>query len=238
MITLPPTSIPLPSPQADYQAPQLTNTLVVYRIAVADFAGREAALTALLTPAEQQQAARYARPADQQRFRVGRGCLRYLLGQRLGQPPATIALRTGRHGKPQLAEAAGVHFNVAHSGDWVVVALAAREIGIDMEQMMPDFDFTDVAVQRFSATEQRLLGLSPEPQVAFYHLWTQLEARGKATGFGLGAEEAQPAANGYPVAQWTVQNFGLVPGYSGALAYPADWQPVIQFRSLDPQLVG
>ncbi len=236
MITLPPTPLAATSWHAGYEAPQLANILVVYRLAVADFAGREPALTTLLTPAEQQQAARYARPADQLRFRVGRGGLRYLLGQRLGQPPATIALRAGRFGKPQLAEPAGVHFNVAHSGDWVVVALAAREIGIDLEQIVPDFDFADVAAQRFNSPERRLLALSHEPQLAFYHLWTQLEARAKASGLGLGDEELRPAAIGYPAAQWTVQNFSLIPGHPGALAYPADWQPVIQFRSLDARL--
>ncbi|AMR28562.1 hypothetical protein A0257_16650 [Hymenobacter psoromatis] len=223
---------------AGYLAPQLANTLVVYRLAVADFAEREDTLNALLTPAEQLHAARYVRPADQLRFRVGRACLRYLLGQRLGQPPATIALQTGSYGKPRLAEPAGVHFNVAHSGNWVVVALAAREIGIDLEQLIPDFDFADVAAQRFSDPERRLLALSREPQLAFYHIWTQLEARAKASGLGLGDEDLRPAANGYPAAQWTVQNFGLIPGHPGALAYPADWQPVIQFRSLDARLMG
>ncbi len=238
MIPLPPPPLSFTSVHAGYQAPQLANTLVVYRISVADFAECEAALTALLTPAEQQHAARYARPADQLRFRVGRACLRYLLGQRLGQPPATIALRTGSYGKPRLAEPAGVHFNVAHSGDWVVVALAAREIGIDLEYMVPDFDFADVVTQRFSDPERRLLALSHEPQITFYHIWTQLEARAKASGLGLGDEELRPAASGYPAAQWTVQNFGLIPGHPGALAYPADWQPVIQFRSLDARLIG
>jgi 4'-phosphopantetheinyl transferase len=232
--------IPLPSTciYTGYQVPQLANTLTVYRIAVADFIEREATLATLLTPSEQQHAAHYLRPADQLRFRVGRACLRYLLGQRLGQPPATIALRVGSYGKPQLAEPVGVHFNVAHSGDWVVVALAAREIGIDLEQLVPDFDFADVAAQRFSDPERRLLALSHEPQITFYHIWTQLEARAKASGLGLGDEELRPAAGGYPAAQWTVQNFGLIPDHPGALAYPADWQPVIQFRSLDARLIG
>ncbi|MGI4739589.1 MAG: 4'-phosphopantetheinyl transferase family protein [Janthinobacterium lividum] len=237
MTNLFPTPLVASNLQAGYQAPQLANTLVVYRLAVADFAGREAALQLLLTDAELQHAQRYARPADQLRFRVGRGCLRYLLGQRLGRLPAAIELRTGRFGKPQLAEPAGVHFNVAHSGDWVVVALAAREIGIDLEQMVPDFDFAEVAAQRFSPAEQLQLTLSPEPQLAFYHIWTQLEARAKASGLGLGDEALRPASSG-PPAQWTVQNFGLLPGHPGAVAYPADWQPVIQFRSLDPRLIA
>ena len=238
MIPLLPTPLPFTSAHTGYQVPQLANTLTVYRIAVADFAEREAVLATMLTPNEQQHAARYLRPADQLRYRVGRACLRYLLGQRLEQRPATIALQAGRYGKPQLAEPAGVHFNVAHSGDWVVVALAAREIGIDLEQLVPDFDFSDVAAQRFNDPERRLLALSHEPQMAFYHIWTQLEARAKASGRGLGDEELRPAASGSPTAQWTVQNFGLIPGHPGALAYPADWQPVIQFRSLDARLIG
>ena len=208
----------------------LTDTLTVYRIPIAAFAGLEHRLDALLTPAEQQRTARYAHYADQLRFRVGRAGLRYLLGQRLGLPPAAVPLRLSRFGKPQLAEPAGVHFNVAHSGEWVLIALAAREIGIDVEVQAPELDFASVAAYRFSATEQQYLAQSAQPQATFYQLWTQLEARTKATGTGL-SEATAPAAAG-----WTVRSFGVAPGYSAALAYPIDWQPVIQFRSLDARL--
>ena len=227
--TRPPAAPGLPPPLP----PALADTLVVYRVATAAFTGLDDYLDALLTPAERQRATRYAYPADRLRFRVGRAGLRYLLGQRLGLLPAAVALGLGRFGKPQLAPPAGLHFNVAHSGEWVLIALASHPVGVDVEWQAPMLDFAGVAAYRFSAAEQLLLAQSPQPQATFYQLWTQLEARTKAAGLGLSAEaDAAPAA-----APWSIRSFGVAPGYSAALAYPADWQPVIQFRGLDARLL-
>lgn len=205
----------------------LTDALTVYCVPTATFAGLDDHLHQLLTPAEQQRAARYVRPADRRRFRVGRAALRCLLGQRLGLAPAAVPLRLSPLGKPELAAPAGLHFNVAHSGEWVLIALAAKPVGIDVEEQDPALDFAAVAAARFGPADQQCLAQSPQPVTTFYQLWTQLEARAKATGLGLSTETGpDPAA-------WTVRNFGVAPGYAAALAYPAGWQPVIQFRRLD-----
>lgn len=220
--------------------PDTPSTLYVYRVAVAaadaTAAGAPAvlaALTSLLTPAERARAARYRQPADQARFVVGRASLRYLLGQRLGLAPAAVPLALNAYGKPQLLAPAGaqLHFNVAHAGAWVVLALGTRAVGIDVEKWELDFDFADVTAHCFSAAEQRYLALSADPRAAFYALWTRQEAWAKATGRGLGDE---PAALS-DLARWAVRSFEVAPGYPAALAYPASWQPVVWFGDFDAE---
>ncbi len=210
-------------------SPPAAETLTVHCVPLAAFAGLADRLNGLLPAAEQQRAARYARPADQLRFQVGRASLRCLLGQQLGLPPAAVPLRLSPWGKPELAGPAQLHFNVAHSGEWVLIALAARPVGVDVEEQNPALDFAEVAAHRFGPAEQRHLARSSQPVATFYQLWTRLEARAKAAGLGLSAE-TDPAG-------WTVRSFSVAPGYPAALAYPADWQPVIQFRRLGANLI-
>lgn len=223
----------LPPDQKLPAAPPLT----VYRMALTDFAPHETALRELLTPAERARAARLARLHDQSRFLVGRGCLRYLLGQRLEQAPTTIPLQLGRFGKPQLPRPAGVHFNVAHSGDWVLVAVGEREVGVDLEQQQPDFDFASVVAHCFSAAEQQGIYQSAEPREAFYSLWTRLEARAKAMGGGLSDDPTATLTGGY-IRPWAVHSFEVAPGYPGAVAYPADWKPAVLFRTFEASLIS
>lgn len=207
--------------------------LTIYRIAVADFAEREAALLGLLTLDEQTRAARYLRPADRARFLVGRGCLRVLLGQHLGCPPEAVILVTNAFGKPQLALPAAVQFNVAHSGNWVLVAVGPQAVGVDVEKVEVQFDHAAVAAHSFSPAERHALANHAAPQEAFYALWTRQEARAKAAGHGLSDGVAEATAEA-----WTVRSFEVAPGYPGAVAHAAAWQPVIQFRTVDAAAVG
>lgn len=213
--------------------PPSAATLVVYRAAVANFAGHEARLLALLTPDERARAARYLRPPDRTRFVVGRGGLRALLGPLLELPPPAVPLVTNAFGKPQLAAPAGIQFNVAHSGNWVLLALGARPVGIDVEEVQAGFDFAAVAAARFSAAEQEEIARAPDSRAAFYARWTRHEARAKAAGHGL----ADDAAND-PSGDWMVHSFPAAPGYPAALAYPADWQPVVTFCAFGTAWLG
>lgn len=212
--------------------------LLIYRVAVPDFAGREAALAALLPSEERARAARFRQPTDRHRFLVGRAGLRYLLAEQLGQAPEQIRLTLNVFGKPQLLAPAPLQFNIAHSGDWVVLALGVRAVGIDVEKVESDFEFAAVATHCFTAAEQHYLDRSPAPRATFYDLWTRQEARAKAAGRGLSeVATTDPAARG-GVGSWLVRGLEVAPGYPGALAYPFDWQPVVRFYTFDTSRIG
>jgi phosphopantetheinyl transferase len=100
--------------------------------------------------------------AARDRWVAARWALRGVLTHYLEREPAAIELRYGERGKPALADPdARLRFNLSHSGELALVAVAAgREVGID--------------VQRTRARP-----------AAFYLAWTQREAIAKCLGTGL-----------------------------------------------------
>ncbi|WP_051054012.1 4'-phosphopantetheinyl transferase family protein [Fibrella aestuarina] len=147
-------------------------------------------LLALLTPAEQLRASRFRQEIDRQRFIVGRGGLRWLAGQLLGQPAATVELTMGKHDKPDLVNNLGWQSNVSHAGEWVVWAFGKQPVGVDVERLKAGFAYDELISFCFGPTEQQALQQAGQPgdeahQRLFYTLWTRKEAILKATGLGL-----------------------------------------------------
>jgi 4'-phosphopantetheinyl transferase len=148
-------------------------------------------LTAAFTARESQRAASFAVDEWRDRWSAARGTLREVLGRALGIAPEAVALRYRPHGKPELdpacAPLAGeLRFNLSHSGDRGLIALARVEVGADVERMKPRR--TDDIARRFFAPgeKQRLFALSAaEREQAFFRLWTCKEAFLKVTGEGL-----------------------------------------------------
>ncbi|KQT68980.1 MULTISPECIES: 4'-phosphopantetheinyl transferase family protein [unclassified Aureimonas] len=135
---------------------------------------------------ERARAARYVRPEDRDRFRLGRGLLRTLLGAALGLAPAAVPLRANAFGKPVLGLPEGPAFNVAHSGDLVCVALGeARALGIDVERHRDDFDPQALGLHVLTEAEQRALARSDDPHRAFLRAFVLKEALLKGIGTGL-----------------------------------------------------
>lgn len=181
-----------------------------------------------LSESERQHLAALRLAADRERFRLGRGSLRLLLGTWLELPPQAVPLATGRHGKPHCPD--GPPFNVSHSGDLILLALhPQRSVGVDVERLRPDLDWPALARRLLSAAEQAALAACPphDRPEAFLAAWCRLEARLKARGDGLaGLErlrrqemaEAHPPANAASECIWDV----VVPeGYRAAAALAA-----------------
>ncbi len=226
-------SLPAPrwEPLPNLALPARQGEVAVCRVPVAENQRRVPALLALLTPPEQQRARRYHAEADYQRFVVGRAALRLLLGAGLGLPPTALCFAAGGNHKPILATAPELHYNVSHSGNWVLIALAPVALGIDVEKINPSFPFQELVDHSFGEHEKTFLARQAVPLAAFYQLWTRKEAFVKATGQGINADFARvPALDGrhqWPapppnqVADWTVSSFAAAAGYVAAVAYPA-----------------
>src|SRR6202012_929405 len=116
---------------------------------------------------------------------VARGALRALLGERLGVPPAAVALGTGAHGKTEVP-GARLRFNLSHSGELAVIALAEGfEVGVDVERL----DRRSRAVERtLTAGEREALAGGADPHAALLRGGGRKEALAKAIGGGLGWE--------------------------------------------------
>ena len=80
-------------------------------------------------------------------------------------------------GKPQCKK---INFNVSHSGDYVVIALNERRIGVDIERIS---DYKDGAARRI-CTDYEYDLINGDAQL-FYHTWTRKESVIKTDGRGL-----------------------------------------------------
>lgn len=130
--------------------------------------------------------ASFARNNDAQRSLLGEVLARHLLTKATGVVLPAYPFTTGAKGKPGPEGYKGVHFNISHSGQWVVVALSPNCVGVDVEKMrkVPE----GVAHRFFSESENIMLqNAQNESQKAeiFFTLWTLKESFLKAIGTGL-----------------------------------------------------
>jgi 4'-phosphopantetheinyl transferase len=190
--------------------------------------------TTLLSADEQVRADQFRNERDRRCFVVARCGLRQILGRYLGRDARALEFTYGAYGKPLLANC-GLEFNLAHSGDLALVAVATdRPVGVDLERIKPIADLERLAERFFTAGEhQRIIELPPEQRSsAFFRTWTCKEAYLKATGDGLrklkGLEVVvslqQMAQLVHPQA-WDLQELKPGDGFVAAIAAPGfDWQ--------------
>lgn len=110
---------------------------------------------------------------------------RYSVGHYLGKPEQEINLVFGEKGKPHIANLANIHYNISHSGHYVVCAVAPTEIGIDVERIRKVN--LRVAERFFSPSEiEDLMASEEENRMRYFiTLWTIKESYLKAIGRGL-----------------------------------------------------
>ncbi len=208
-------------------------------------------LARLLSPDEQQRADRFRRAEDRQHFIVGRAMLRQILGQYLAIAPDALQFGYEPRGKPFLAHAPDLRFNLSHSHGLALYAIGRiGRIGVDLECLSRTLSEVEPLAQRFfSASEYKSLMASPVDQrrSAFLRLWTCKEAVLKATGTGLSELEQieipQSAAPqfqmttgaGKTIAQWSVLHLTPDLDYVGALAIEGEGWKLCCWQA-DPRL--
>jgi 4'-phosphopantetheinyl transferase len=130
----------------------------------------------VLSPEERERAGEPPLPARKRRYAARQAALRAILAERTGSPADALPLVRREHGKPALAGKQELRFSVSDSDGLALVAIAGREIGVDVERIR------DRPVARRAAA----LGVG-----RFFEQWTRLEATGKALGTGLGGRDAR-----------------------------------------------
>ena len=89
-------------------------------------------------------------------------------------------------GKPFFPARPEFHYSISHSGEWVVCAVGAVPLGVDIQVERP---VRPVVFRALSAAEQAELdGLEERERLsAFFDVWCLKEAYSKAIGLGLQA---------------------------------------------------
>jgi len=200
-------------------------------------------LFAVLSAEEHQRAARLRFADDRLRTLSARALARVLLAANGAGPARDLVFARGPHGKPYLAKGpSDLHFNLAHSGRVVLVAVArTREVGIDVEQIRSGV--ADRAADFCSPAEVAALAkLDPaRREDGFFACWTRKEAYLKARGDGLAVAldrfdvEVDPelppellATRHDPpdLARWTLAALPPIPRYAAAVAATGGgWRP-------------
>jgi 4'-phosphopantetheinyl transferase len=167
----------------------------------AEFAGWGEALDALLTPREHAEL--QAHPGGRPNRRLSRALVRLLLTHYLRHQAAEVEVvrdcpDCGRaHGRPRLtagparSAAPGVQLAVSHSHGLTVIAVAAQNLGIDVEHLGWNSETSPELVE-FALTpdERRFLQAAPRSlhHGRFLRYWTGKEAVLKALGVGLAVD--------------------------------------------------
>ena len=177
------------------------------------------ACMALLSEDERAKVARYRAPKAQMNGLLVRAALRCVLSQGLQSrggaspyssqrliAPQDWCFEYGEKGKPGLSHeqflCTGMEFNLSHSGDWLLIALAQDDdtdaavitakprlgLGVDIERSRASTNIYPILNHYFSPIEaEGLLALEGEDaqRQRFFDLWTLKESYIKATGLGL-----------------------------------------------------
>ncbi|WP_050740127.1 4'-phosphopantetheinyl transferase family protein [Acetobacterium bakii] len=96
-----------------------------------------------------------------------------------------LIIEKSEQGKPRLLKHSGIHYNLSHSGNYVVCALSNKAVGLDLQKM--DRLNLDLATRYFAQEEVVwLFDLPVEKQKkGFFDLWTIKESYMKFTGRGF-----------------------------------------------------
>lgn len=141
-----------------------------------------------LSADEWARAARFRFTRDRERFVAARGLLREILSLYLDVEAVQLSFGYGTNGKPSLAAYGALRFNVSHSLDTVLIAVAyKREIGVDIEHVHDYVAVEEIASTVFSTPERHALSRidSEARRMAFLQFWTRKEAYIKADGRGV-----------------------------------------------------
>jgi phosphopantetheinyl transferase len=120
-----------------------------------------------------------------------RWALREILGRYLALSGDQLRFETNPHGKPRLADPPGEKpaFNLSHSRSLALVAVAGREVGVDVER------------------------IRAKRPVDFYRRWADREARVKCLGTGLTGPVPEDAV------EPAVHRLDAGPGYAASVAF-------------------
>ena len=196
-----------------------------------------------LEPDELNRASRFHFDKHRRHFIVARGFLRSVVGRYLETQPEALRFSYGAYGKPALASEHVLRFNLSHSHEVALLAVARdAELGVDVEHVRADFASEEIAQRFFSRAEVEVFNSLPKDEqvAAFFRCWTRKEAYIKAIGKGLsqaldafdvtlmpGVQAALLRAEDDNVERWWMSDLNVGKGYAGALAVE---RPVAQVR--------
>ncbi|REH01871.1 4'-phosphopantetheinyl transferase [Flavobacterium aquicola] len=205
------------------------NDVIIYSIYLPNFMDLKADLVQFLNAKELIKAERFYKEIDQNRFIIYRSILKFILAAHTKLEVKNIDLDYHLNKKPYLASHPWLHFNISHSEDFAAIAVSYKKVGIDIEYMSGDFDFTNILPDIFDDNEIFEIKNAFNKKQAFYTSWTRKEAFVKALGKGIDEDfKYIPCLDGQHnidsillknKEDWQMYSFALTEHYLGAVAF-------------------
>jgi 4'-phosphopantetheinyl transferase len=200
-------------------------------------------LTQRLPVHERDRAAQMRTDAQRRSFAVGRLLLRAVVARAGSVTPDDVTVDIEPTGRlVVVGPLSRFSVSIAHSGDYVVAAVAQRAVGVDVEQLPSSPRHPGLVARVCSPDELRQLELitGAERQRAFMAIWARKEAYGKARGVGLDFDLRSVTACGLRIAdgdgEWQVSDLDIAAGYAAAVvARGIGWRlqlDVVQYNAL------
>lgn len=175
---------------------------------------------------ERQQKIEAVKTAGGRRSSLGAwALLDHDLQQLYGLREREITIAYGSHGKPYVKDRPDIHFNLSHSGDYVLAVFGPVEIGCDIQQITQNTRGERIAARFFTEAEQQALAAGMD----FYRIWARKESYIKCTGEGMACD-----LRSFSVVEEKELYFSehTLPGYTMAVCckngvYPVVWQEVV-----------
>ncbi len=189
----------------------------------------------ILDQSEQQHASAFKKnDAMHKRYVEIHARLRIFLSNATNAAPEQLRIHKAEYGKPYLADYPDLAFNLSHTANKMVVAIAYHcELGVDIEQCKPRKNLAALVDKCFAEEEKNYWQQLPEAQqtLAFYHFWTRKEAFIKATGRGIALGLKQcvinpenpnellriPDGYGEATSEWLIQDIDFGESICGAV---------------------
>jgi 4'-phosphopantetheinyl transferase len=164
------------------------------------------------TPAEAERAARLVSAPLRQRYLRSHAALRAILRT---YTDAALDFALAEHGKPYLPAVPELKFNLSHSHEMALVAVACDvEVGVDVERFRPLPESMAIAERFFPPSEAAALAeaLPEAREREFFRRWTRIEAKLKCRGIGLYGAGAELDG------EWTVLPVDVGEEYTASVA--------------------
>lgn len=181
---------------------------------------------------ERARAAAFVRPLDRSRYVAAHLALRRVLCAYEGVGPAELDFVRmpcpccgGPHGRPASAGPGSPHFSLSHSGGLVLIGVAGRTVGVDVEALPSPDKAATVGESLHPAERRAVHAAQPALRPAvFARLWARKEAYLKGLGTGVGRspdlDYLGDPGTGAPARPpgWTVRDVPVGPGHAAAVA--------------------
>lgn len=178
-------------------------------------------LKEIISEERRKKMERYRFEADKIRSLFAEVLVRYGLKKHFGMEKEEVSIEKNEYGKPELIKRKDIHYNVSHSGDWVICAFSSFPVGVDVE--IEKEHNLDIAKRFFDKTEYETLRECESPKELFISYWTLKESYVKAEGkgmqipfdtfsFDIAHDEIKLQVEGKPCNTYEFQVYGIADG--------------------------